>query len=141
MQRSVTTILAIAAAGALTIAIGLLMPAWMTDGSENMPSQAQPLARDALLRARIGCLDHPFSSGPVLRLRVESTEVREGCRSRVFPEFSGYLVRVSGRTIFWAAPREHHDLRRRNVVPWSVGWPTQRPARRLSGLLIVRGAE
>jgi hypothetical protein len=101
MRRLMTKILAIAGAAALAIAIGLLVPlAWMTDGTEEMPGQAQPLARHALLSARVGCLDHPFSASTILRLRIESIEVREGCRGRVFPEFTGHLVRLSGRTLF-----------------------------------------
>jgi hypothetical protein len=71
------------------------------DGLSDLKSEKQPVARDALLNARLGCSDHPLSRVLHLRMRVALVEPqRESCLAVGEHPRRSYRVIIETYTLF-----------------------------------------
>lgn len=66
---------ALAGLGILLILCGLGIPALIQDGTSELSGVALRAAREAIIYAHVGCLDHPVARFAVRRLRVVALEV------------------------------------------------------------------
>lgn len=89
----------------LLITIGLASTKFLiSDGLDRFKGRDLEFARDALMRAYIGCADHPVASVMMWKIKVVDVEFNPHCPSAKLPDYVDYRAVLKTYTLLFGIP-------------------------------------